>query len=304
MKPEHWAKQPERGNAFFLKITQLIVKYFPLGGIRFVSFWVVSYFYLLSPKARRNIAEYQQNLTACYGIKLPKFAVFRQFLSFGEAITDRFAVWQHKLTYTDLVVDDPDNLYAEMDGNGRGQLLVSSHFGNVEICRALVNSGHHHNFKLNVLVHSKNAEAFNEALVKAGADELSLIQVEDLDTTKMLELSQKIEQGEWIAIAADRIPLRGDKTQAVEFLGKNAEFPQGAWLLASILKCSINTLFVPKIDGKYHLKLRKFSSALIGSGKVRNQKIAQAMQQYADLLSKECAKNPFLWFNFYRFWQN
>ncbi|PJG85404.1 glycosyl transferase family 2 [Conservatibacter flavescens] len=306
MKEQHWAKQRERGSAFFLMLTRLIVRHFPLIGIRFVTFWVVCYFFLTAKKMRKNIRTYQQHLQRTEpNVSLPKNAVFQQFLAFGEAIADRFAVWQHKIRYQDLVVDDADNLYADMDSIGqRGQILICSHFGNVEICRALVGSGHHPNFHLNVLVHNRNAEAFNKALVEAGADELPLIQVEDLDAQKMLELSERIERGEWIAIAADRIPIRGDKTQAVNFLGEFAEFPEGAWLLASLLKAPINTVFCIKENGTYRLQLRRFLPAIQGRGKVREQNIHTAMQQYADLLAKECAKNPLLWFNFYDFWQS
>lgn len=300
---KHWAKQQERGTAFFLTLTRLIVKYLPLPLIRIANFWVVLYFYLTSRQKRRYIAEYQQKLTALFPeTQLPKYAVFRQFLAFGEAITDRFAVWQKQIRYEHLIVDDADNLYADMDSNGRGQILVCSHFGNIEICRALVGNGHHKNFKLNVLVHNRHAEAFNKALVEAGADELPLIQVEDLNAQKMLELAEKIEQGEWIAIAADRIPVRGDKTEQVHFLGTLAEFPQGAWLLASLLKAQLNTVFCIKEQGCYRLQLRRFSEGIQGRGKVREQNIRSAMQQYADLLAKECAKSPLLWFNFYDFW--
>ena len=305
MTSQHWAKQNERGNRFFLYLTRLIVKYFPLGGIRFVTFWVVFYFFITSRKMRTYIRCYQENLQQTYPeIKLPNFPVFRQFLHFGEAITDRFAVWQRKIRYKDLIIDDADNLYADMDSIGqRGQILVCSHFGNIEICRALVGSGHHPNFRLNVLVHNRHAEEFNKALVEAGADELPLIQVEDLDAQKMLELSQRIEQGEWIAIAADRIPIRGDKTETVTFLSKKAEFPQGAWLLASLLKTKINTVFCLKENGKYRLQLRRFSDGIKGRGSERHLAIQQAMQQYANSLAKESAKNPLLWFNFYDFWQ-
>ncbi len=118
----------------------------------------------------------------------------------------------------------------------------------------------------------------------------------------MLELAQKIEQGEWIAIAADRIPVRGDKTKQVNFLGSLAEFPQGAWLLASLLKAQLNTVFCIKEQGRYRLQLRRFSKGIQGRGKMREQNIQNAMQQYADLLAKECAKSPLLWFNFYDFW--
>lgn len=301
---QHWANQQERGTRFFLTLTRLIVQYCPLWLIRFFTFWVVLYFYSTSGKTRRHIAEYQQNLTACFPqVQLKNIAVFRQFLAFGEAITDRFAVWQHQIHYADLVIDDSENLYAEIDAGGRGQVLICSHFGNIEICRALLNNGHHPNFKLNALVHSKHAEAFNQALVAAGADELPLIQVEDLDAQIMLELSERIERGEWIAIAADRVPVRGDKTQTVNFLGKPAEFPKGAWLLASLLKAPINTIFSLKENGKYRLKLRHFSPPIQGRGMIRQQHIQQSMQDYADLLANECAKNPHLWFNFYDFWQ-
>lgn len=300
---KHWAKQQERGTIFFLTLTRLIVKYLPLPLIRFANFWVVFYFYATSRQKRQYIAEYHRKLTACFpDVQLPRYAVFLQFLAFGEAITDRFAVWQKQIRYQHLRVDDPDNLYSDMDGNGRGQILVCSHFGNIEICRALVGSGHHPNFKLNVLVHNRHAEAFNKALVEAGADELPLIQVEDLNPQKMLELAEKIERGEWIAIAADRIPIRGDKTEKIDFLGSPAHFPQGAWLLASLLKAPINSVFCIKEQGSYRLQLRRFSGVIQGRGKVREQHIQQAMQQYADLLAKECAKSPLLWFNFYDFW--
>ncbi|MDO5054174.1 glycosyl transferase family 2 [Pasteurella oralis] len=303
MNSAHWAKQQERGTAFFLMLTRWIVKYLPLPLIRFTTFWVVLYFFLTSRRNRLHIAQYQQKLQAFFpDIRLPKWAVFRQFLAFGEAITDRFAVWQKQICYNDLIIDDADNLYADMNSNGRGQILLCSHFGNIEICRALVGSGHHANFRLNVLVHSRHAEAFNKALVEAGADELPLIQVEDLNAQKMLELAERVERGEWIAIAADRIPVRGDKTVQADFLGMPADFPQGAWLLAALLKAPINSVFCTKQHSVYHLKLRRFSGVISGRGKAREQNIQKAVQQYADLLAKECAKSPLLWFNFYDFW--
>ena len=102
----------------------------------------------------------------------------------------------------------------------------------------------------------------------------------------MLELSQRLERGEWIAIAADRVPIRGDKTQSVNFLGHSAEFPQGAWLLASILKAPLNTIFCLKEKGQYRMKLRRFSPPISGRGKAREENIKQVMQQYETYLPK------------------
>ena len=305
MSSQHWAEQNERGSKLSLNLTRLIVQYCPLWVIKLVTFFVVSYFFLMSQKARRNIRRYQQRLQQTFPqVNLPRYPVFCHFLAFGEAITDRFAVWQKKIRYADLIDDDTDNVYQAIRSGGRGQILVCSHFGNIEICRALVDNPNHSNFKLNILVHNRHAQAFNESLEKAGASSLPLIQVEDLDAQKMLELHERLERGEWIAIAADRVPVRGDKTQKVDFLGAQASFPKGVWLMASLLKAPINTIFCLKKWGDYHLKLRHFSGPIEGHGKQRAENIEQAMQRYADLLAQECAENPLYWFNFYDFWED
>ena len=305
MSSQHWAEQNERGSKLSLNLTRLIVQYCPLWVIKLVTFFVVSYFFLTSQKARRNIRRYQQRLQQTFPqVNLPRYPVFCHFLAFGEAITDRFAVWQKKIRYADLIDDDTDNVYQAIRSGGRGQILVCSHFGNIEICRALVDNPNHSNFKLNILVHNRHAQAFNKSLEKAGASSLPLIQVEDLDAAKMLELHERLERGEWIAIAADRVPVRGDKTQKVDFLGAQASFPQGVWLMASLLKAPINTVFCLKKWGDYHLKLRHFSGPIEGHGKQRADNIEQAMQRYADLLAQECAENPLYWFNFYDFWED
>ena len=200
-----------------------------------------------------------------------------------------------------MVLDDRDNVYADIrDHNARGQIFICSHLGNVEICRALVS--HHIDFKMNVLVHSQHAQAFNQALKNAGASDINLIQVSELDAAKMLELANRLDAGEWLAIAADRIPIRGEKTVAVQFLGETAQLPQGAWLLAHLLKAKINTLFVLKKQGRYHLILRKFSDVPQWKRANREQEIRQFAQRYADELAQHAAEVPLQWFNFYDFW--
>lgn len=298
----HWSEQRERGSPCALKLTARLVRHCPLLLVKVVTFCVVGYFYLTSPSARRNIARYQQRLRNTFPT-LPSMTVFAQFMAFGEALVDRFAVWQNKLTYRDMVIENNDGLFNELRHPQKcGQILLCSHFGNVEICRAFADN--HQHFKLNVLVHSRHAEAFNRALQQAGAEQLNLIQVTDLNMDVMLELQQRLSRGEWIAVAADRIPIRGVKTEKVRFLGALAEFPQGAWLLAALLNVPLNTLFCLKQHGRYHVKLRRFLPEIAGKRTARQQEISQAMQKYADLLAQECAKSPLLWFNFYDFWQD
>ncbi len=304
MKPlqhNHWAAQPERGNRLFLALTTLMVRHLPAWLLNPSIALIVCYFYATAPRVRRHIRRYQARLHAAFpAVQLPRMASFRQFTAFGAAICDRFAVWQRKIRYEDLIIEDPDNVYALVKQRGRGQIFACSHIGNTEVCRALVS--HNEGFKLNVLVHNQHAQAFNEALHKAGAARIQLIQVNDLDANLMLELSQRIENGEWLAIAADRVPVRGEKTVAVQFLGHEAQLPQGAWLLAALLKTQIHTLFCIKQNGRYHLKLRRFADTAGWTRANRAAQVAAVAQQFADMMAQECAANPLQWFNFYDFW--
>ncbi|MGV6989162.1 LpxL/LpxP family acyltransferase [Testudinibacter sp. P80/BLE/0925] len=301
----HWAEKKERGNLWVLKLSAFLVKYTPAWLMKIITICIVSYFYLTAPQERRAIAEYQQKLAAYLGSNLFKLrSVFCQFLQFAEAIQDRFAVWQRRLTYTDIDVFDPDDLYTDIRNSGqgnRGQMLICSHLGNVEICRTL--AAHHQKLRMNVLVHSRHAEAFNAVLQELGGNTLNLIQVNELDMATMLLLETRIANGEWIAIAADRVPVRGEKTVMVDFLNAEAKFPQGPWLLAGLLKTPVNLLFCHKIAGRYQLHLSRLTRQIDWSRNQRTESVQYWAQRFADELAKRCTEVPLQWFNFYSFWK-
>ncbi len=306
-KSKHWANQNERGNRLVLNITRCLVKYCPQWLLKPVVAVVVLYYFISSKAARRHVSAYQVNLQQ----RFPKlqaalnspFAVWQQFYAFATSITDRFSVWQGKISYQDLIVHDEDNLYADINTpkpGAIGQIFICSHLGNIEVCRALVRE--REGFELNILIHSAHAVEFNKALQQAGASQIRLIQVTQLDAELMMQLHQRISNGEWIAIAADRVPVRGEKTIAAEFLGKMALWPQGPWLLAGLLKAPVNTIFCIKEQGQYHLYLRRFVDAIPWRRQERSAAIAECVTRYAQVLEQRCAQSPLQWFNFYDFW--
>lgn len=302
----HWSSQRERGSLWLLSLSVWLSRRCPRWLVRVVTWIVVAYFYLTSSQARANIRRYQQRLVAAMPeARLPGFApVWRQFLAFGVAIVDRFAVWQGRIRYADLHVEDPDDVYDDIrraaSRTEPGQLIVCSHVGNIEICRALVE--HNRGFVLNILVHNRHAEKFNRALAKAGASDIRLVQVADLDLPLMMALQQRLAAGEWLAIAADRTPVRGEKTVTVGFLGHEAPMPQGPWLLAGLLEAPVNLVFCSWMGDRYRLRLERFSEAPRWSRQQRAAGVKQLAQRFADRLAAECRQAPLQWFNFYDFW--
>ena len=303
MSQQHWAGQRERGSFILMKFTAWLAR---LLGRRLISpllYLIVLYFYLFGAEARRSIYQYQRNLATWSGrpeLQPSRLSVLRHFMSFTDTLLDKLDVWNGKLGLEQVTLIDPSNACTQLRQEGRGQMLVDAHLGNLEVCRALAELGEQ--VTMNVLVHTKHAEQFNRLLGEAGATHLRLIQVSELDAAIMLQLSERLERGEWLAIAGDRVPLKGSRKVSVNFLGKPAAFPQGPWLLAGLLQCQVNLIHCLKIDKRYQVIIEPFAERLHWKRSERDEVIRHWTQRYADQLAQRCLDAPLQWFNFYPFW--
>lgn len=302
-KVEHWAGQRERGSFLLMKFTAGAVRLLGRRALSPLLYGIVLYFFLFGRQARQSIWQYQANLAAWSGrseLQPSRRAVFRQFMAFADSLLDKLDVWNGKLGLEQITLVDPHGLRQQLHRQERGQMLVGAHLGNLEVCRALAELGER--VQMNVLVHTKHAEQFNRLLGEAGASHLRLIQVSELDAAIMLQLSERLERGEWLAIAGDRVPLHGGRNVSVDFLGKPAAFPQGPWLLAGLLQCRLNLLNCLKIDGRYQVILEPFAERIQWKRRERDEVIRGWVQRYAGRLGEHCLNAPHQWFNFYPFW--
>lgn len=302
-KAEHWAGQRERGSFLLMKFTATAARLLGRRALAPLLYAIVLYFYLFGRRARHSIWHYQHNLATWSGraeLRPSHGSVFRQFMAFADALLDKLDVWNGRLGLEQVSLIDPEGLRQQLHVGGRGQLLVTAHLGNLEVCRALAELGE--KVQMNVLVHTKHAAQFNRLLGEAGASHLRLIQVSELDPAVMLQLSERLERGEWLAIAGDRVPLHGGRNVTVDFLGQPAAFPQGPWLLAGLLQCPVNLMHCLKIDGRYQVILESFADAVQWTRRERDAVIRGWVQRYAERLGERCLNAPQQWFNFYPFW--
>jgi predicted LPLAT superfamily acyltransferase len=301
----HWAEQKERGSFIGIKLTAIAVRILGRRTVTPVIRLIVLYFFITGRAARRNVAEYQHRLAAWSGRSdlFPRSrAVFAQYLAFGECMLDRFDVWRGKLCLSSVDMDDPDGVRNALLAGGRGQLLVCTHLGNLDVCRAMAEVGE--GVALNVLMHLPNAAHFNRLLGESGDKRLRLMHVGDLDTAAMLDLSQRLDRGEWIAIAGDRVPVNVGRSIDADFLGASAPFPQGPWLMAAMLRCPVNLVCCLKKAGRYRIHLRRFDDAAGWERGQRDAIIASSVTRYAEWLAEHCLAAPLQWFNFHPYWHD
>ncbi len=302
----HWAAQKERGSFALMKLTALALRHLGRRPMTPVLYLIVLYFFAFGRRARRNVRQYQTYLADWSGrdeLRPTTRRVFGQFMAFGESLLDRLDVWHGRLGPAQVELHDPagvrDKLRQCLHG-GRGQILVCTHLGNLDVCRALAEMGEQ--VPLNVLVHNRHVAHFNQLQSEAGDRQLRLLQVSEMDAALMLDLSQRLDRGEWLAIAGDRVPLNDGRRVNVDFLGHVAPFPQGPWLMAGLLRCPVNLMCCLKIGGRYQIRLEPFLDLPTWERGRREQAIAQWTQRYADRLAQLCLLAPQQWFNFYAYW--
>ncbi len=302
---QHWSSHREVTSRWGIRLLLAVYRY----GGRPV-YWVlvcpvVFYYFLFASRARLASRDYLQRLskdTPDQERKSGWWWSYRHFLSFAHCLLDKFTVWASGVD--ERMVQFPDReLFARLKRQKRGAVLLTSHLGNTEMCRAL--SAMCGNVRLNILVYTRHAEEFNRLLAQVnGRSKLELIQVSDLTPATAVMLSERVQDGELVVVAADRTPVgAGSRKVAVNFLGDSAMLPQGPFILAALLECPVYTLFCLREGRQYRVYLEPFGEQLKLPRNERQQALQRYAQQFADQLADYCRLAPLQWYNFYDFWE-
>ncbi|MGP1534024.1 MAG: glycosyltransferase family 2 protein [Campylobacter sp.] len=298
-----WWKKQERGGAFFLRLSLFLSQILPEFALKLIVKIVVWFYYIFSKNERKNIAEFRRNLSEFAGSQTLKgTSVFSHFEAFGGAICDKFRVWKGKIKDDELEIIDLERIKSELIGAQKGQILLTAHLGNVEICKAL--AARVKGFRMVILAYDKNSREFNEVLKQISQNDGSvrMMLVNELDVAAMLELKNIVESGEHIGIMGDRTPLGGDKAARIKFLSKEASFNYGPYLIAGILGVKISSLWCQKIGGKFRIELVPLASA-VKLGRDKAAAAREYLQIYVRELENRCKQTPTQWFNFFDFWR-
>ncbi|SQC92111.1 N-glycosyltransferase [Cedecea neteri] len=306
-RTQHWACQPEAKGLWGMRLMIWIWKTFGRGTFSLLLWPVTAVFWLTASAPRRAsqqwIAATRKVLEARNMPQPARLTSFYHFMRFGHAILDKIASWGGALQPGRDIAFAPGAEETLDMSAPRGKLLLASHLGDVEACRALSTR------TINALVFNDNARRFKQVMAEnAPQSGLHLIPVTNIGPDTAMLLKEKLDQGEWVAIVGDRIavnPPRGGGWRVIwsEFMGKPAPFPQGPFILASVLKCPVLIIFALKKQGKLHIHCEPFADPLLLPRSERQQALQAAVDHYAQRLEHYALQSPLDWFNFLDFWQ-
>ncbi len=301
----HWASIGEAGALAGLQFMAWTYKLLGRVGFNIVLAPVMFYFLLRRPIARRASLEYLQRVKREYPDSLDGdpglWLTFRHFLAFGRMLLDKYIALTGKPTSIDTRPQDAE-LVRSIVESGRGIVLVGSHFGSLEYSRGI--SRRHPDLVIHVLVYEEHAANFAQLIADAAPESrLNLIQVTDLDLDLALRLKERVENGEWLLIAGDRVPVGlSDNVCPAEFLGDEANFPIGPYVLGNLLHCPVYLMHCYFESGMYRLRVELLEEEIKASRKDRQRNYEPQAQKFASALEAQVRKAPLQWFNFYDFW--
>lgn len=308
---KHWSQTSERKGLWGIRFMVKSYLLFGRSVFNLLLYPVIGYFWLTGSTQRKASTNYlaQLRLFAQQNniFLSKKLNSFHHFMRFGEAMLDKIAGWLGHIRLEHIYFPD-EKLCQDQLSSGKGSLVLGSHLGDIELCRALGELSVH--VTVNALVFTQNAVRFNQVMQEMNPNAtLNLIQVNHLGADTAILLQQKLDAGEWVAIVGDRTPINQNKKTResrivwVDFLGKSAPFPVGPFVLAKTLRCPVFLMFGLKPQGKFEFYFELFADPIVLPRENRQHALQIVVQKYANRLEHYCLYSPLDWFNFYDFWE-
>lgn len=310
-QPSHWARQKEMKGVWGMRFMLTVWRFLGRRAFSLLLWPVVGVYWLTATKARKASQQWLERVRLQLqqrNMPVPaKLNSYRHFLRFANAMLDKIASWRGELHFGRDVIFAPGSEKGMDLSDPRGKLLLASHLGDMEACRALAKLKGAKT--INALVFSENAQRFKTIMEEMAPESgVNLIPVSDIGPETAMLLKEKIDAGEWVAIVGDRIaigPQRGGdyRVSWSPFMGQPAPFPQGPFILASILRCPVLLVFALHQQGKLTIHCEPFADPLLLPRAERQTALENAIHHYACRLEHYALLSPLDWFNFFDFWQ-
>ena len=156
-----------------------------------------------------------------------RWYVFKHFYSFGRAIIDRTAILAGDAKKFSFTFDGEQHIH-DADAAGKGVLLLTAHVGNWEAAGQLLSRV---KCPINVTGFDKEIPAIRAVLDRSAKQHFKLIPLTG-SPTDAIQLVAAMRRGELVCMMGDR--TYGSPAQKIPFLGGEAPFPIGGYVMAAI----------------------------------------------------------------------
>lgn len=247
---------------------------------------------IVNSKARRAVYHFYRQMG--YGRLYAGWLTVKNQCAFSTVIVDRFAMYAGKRFKIDI---EGYEHFLRLSEGKEGFVQLSSHTGNYEIAgyslvaetkqfNALVYGGE----KLSVMANRNKLFDGNNIRMIPMIDQMS----------HLFAIDQALSNGEILSIAADRV-FGSSKVFTLPFMGNEASFPQGPFIIAAVRSLPVLFVTVMKSGAKsYRIACQRIEYPREGTTRDKAYHIAR---QYVTLLEEAVRRHPAQWYNYFEFFK-
>ncbi|MFX0555701.1 lipid A biosynthesis acyltransferase [Maribacter sp. CXY002] len=282
-----------KGTLLGYKLFIFFLNTFGIGIAYFILRFLVAYYFLFSYRSSKAIYHYFHKRLK-YSVLKSIAHIYKSYFTLGKVLTDRVAIstkFRDRYSYTHDGIEHIDYLLKQ----NKGGILISGHLGNFEVSQYFLEDRYSISKIYMVTTHAEheNIKEYMDGIVAKSS--MKFIVVQD-DMSHIFEIHSALDQGGLVVFTGDRY-LPGSKVLKERFLGAEANFPLGPYLLATRLKVPVLFVYVMKGPKKeYHLYARQ------AVAKARDPQAL--LKEYILSMEWMLKKYPLQWFNYFDFWKD
>lgn len=282
--------------------------------VKVIAFFVSLFTFLFAKEMRNDILK---NLEVIYlyaqknGVSLVNpnlLNSYRIVLNYAFSLVDKMEVFSGRYDASKIsFASDEQKQYLYNDlTSKKGIFFICSHTGNIDALRAFL-YGYTDIPKtdVNVFLSREQCKIFNSFVKKIElANPVNLLPVEDVDINTSVLLKDRLDAGEIVFIAGDRVSCGNSRiSQKITFLGNDIDIPVGTFKLAQMMEAQIYFISALKEkNDKYKVYLQKFM--LDGEVLTKKEFLLKMQEEYILFLQEVTLKDCLQFYNFYKLWHN
>jgi len=265
-------------------------------GVRsaYVLLYFVAFYYFLFSKKGTKAIYYYFNKRQKYSRLKSVFMVYSSYYSFGRTIIDKFAI---SAGQTNAFTFDfkGEEILKKLLKEKKGGILISAHVGNFEIAEYFFTRIDSFS-QINLVTTDNEHRAIKDYLSSVSLKSNMKFIIVKKDMSHIFEMNNALSNNELICFTGDRY-FEGGKVLSEELLGKEANFPAGAFLIASRLKVPVIFLYIMKENAKHY----QFYAEEV---QFKHRDAQDLLKKYTQSIERILKKYPTQWFNYYDFWDD
>lgn len=279
------------GYMFFIKL----IKHLGISAAYVFLAFVVIYFIPFAPKATASTWRYSRHILKL-GVFRSVLMLFRNYYRLGQILIDKIAIGGGMVEKYKFKFEHYQE-FLDVLNSEQGVVMIGGHIGNWEIGAPFFGD---YGKKINIVMYDAEHQKIKEMLEKnSTGHDYKVIPVNNDNLTHVFQITEALNNHEYVCFQGDRY-VNAEKLLTANFMGRDAQFPAGPFLLASRLKVPVVFYFAMREKNRtYHYRFTMASPV----ARTKDKKPEQALlEQYVENFGKVLNEYPEQWFNYYRFW--